>query len=164
MNLSFEAALSTLRIIDKYTAADFDTLGISEQDFELASGEMPWRRDNITRVMRTLNALIFGTLEVMAIPKIVVPSEYVAAVISSFVHPANRMVACVWLASERQTGVGALEQSARSQSTSQLDPTSADQLFALVVMLSDTDASTEARKNFRARLGLAIEQAKQLPQ
>lgn len=158
-NLSYETALSTLRVIDQYTSADFDTLGINQQDFEYAAGPLPWRRDNITRVMRTLNALIFGTLEVMAMPKIVVPSEYVAAIVASFVHPGNRMVACTWLAMERQTGVGALELSARNQTTSQMDPTTADQLFALVCQLSDTDASTEARANFRARLGLAIEKA-----
>lgn len=159
-NLSYETALATLRIIDQYTSADFDTLGINEQDFEYASGPQPWRRDNINRVMRTLNALTFGTLEVMAMPKIVVPAEYIAAIVSSFVHPANRMVACVWLAQERQTGVGALELSARNQTTSQMDPASADQLFALVIALSDNDASTEARKNFRHRLGLAVEKAR----
>lgn len=159
-NLSYETALATLRIIDQYTSADFDTLGINQQDFEYASGPQPWRRDNITRVMRTLNALTFGTLEVMAMPKIVVPAEYVAAIVSTFVHPANRMVACVWLAQERQTGVGALELSARNATTSQMDPASADQLFALVCQLSDTDASTEARANFRTRLGLAVEKSR----
>lgn len=159
MNLSYETAYANLKMIDQYIAADFDALGITQQDFELFSGSQPWKRDVITRVMRTANALLFGTLEVMGMPKIVVPSEYVAAIVATFVHPANRMIACIWLAQERQTGVGALELSARAQTTSQLDPTSAEQLFALVQLLSDSDESNEARKRFRAKVGLAVEKS-----
>lgn len=163
-SLSYETALATLKVIDRYVAADFDTLGIREQDFELASGAKPYVRQDLPVVMRVLNALTFGSLEVMGMPKITVPAEYQAAIIAAFVAPANRMAACVWLSQERQTGAGALEMSARNQTTSQLDPASADQLFALVVALSETSASTEARLNFRNRLGLAVERAQELAQ
>lgn len=158
-NLSYEAALSTLRVIDQYTAADFDTLGITAQDFNLAHGNQPWRRDHINRVMKTLQALLFGTLEVQGIPKIVVPAEYVAAVVTAFVAPANRMLACVWLSHERQTGAGALDLSSRGTTTSQIDPTTPEQLFALVVALSDADEATSARQQFKKRLGKAIDDA-----
>lgn len=157
-NLSRATARSVLRTIDKYTVADFDGLGITQQHFELATGEQPWRRDHIHAVMKTLNAILFGTLEQLAMPKIQVPAEYVAAIVASFVAPGNRMVACVWLASERKTGVGALELAARAH-TDELVPTSATQLFALVVELSDTDESTQARLNFLDRLGLAFANA-----
>jgi len=158
-NLSYETALATLKVIDQYAAADFDTLGISQQDFELVSDRTVWLRPHLPIVMRTLNALIFGTLEVQGISKIVVPSEYVAAIVASFVAPSNRMLACTWLAQERQTGVGAIELSARAQATAEVGKTSGDQLFALVLQLSNHDASSEARRNFRNRLGLAQEQA-----
>lgn len=160
--LSYETALATLRVIDQYAVADFDALGIRPEEFEMLSGHQPWLRHNLPVVMRALNAVTFGTLEVMGMPKITVPAEYQAAIIASLVAPGNRMAACVWMSQERQTGAGALEMSARNQTTSQLDPASADQLFALVVALSESDVSTEARRNFRIRLGLATEKATEL--
>lgn len=158
INLSYETALATLKVIDQYAAADFDTLGISQQDFELASNVTVWLRPHLPVVMRTLNALIFGTLEVQGIGKIVVPSEYVAAIVATFVAPPNRMLACQWLAQERQTGVGAIELSSRAN-VAEVQRTTGDQLFALVLQLSNHDASSEARRNFRQRLGLAQEEA-----
>jgi len=158
-NLSYSVARAVLVGIDKYTVSDFDGLGITQQHFEMATGTLPWRRDQMSPVMRTLNALLFGTLEQLGMPKIVVPSEYVAAIVASFVAPGNRMVACIWLAQEHKTGVGAIDMSARAQAGSEIQATSAEQLFALVVQLSDTDASIEARKNFHRRLGIAINNA-----
>lgn len=160
-NLSFETAFALLRNIHEYTSADFDSLGINQQDFELIAAPVPWQRANIPRVMRTLNALLFGSLEILGMNKITVPSEYVAAVVSAIVAPANRMVACIWLAQERQTGVGALQASARAQLSTQLDPTSSDQLFALVCLLSATEASSEARNNLARKLGIALVRAQQ---
>lgn len=161
-SLSYETALATFRVIDQYVAADFDTLGIRPEDFSLTSSYQPWVRQDLARCMRTLNALTFGTLEVMGMPKIVVPAEYQAAIIAGFVAPPNRMAACIWLSQERQTGAGALESSARNQTTSQLDPASADQLFALVVSLSESDIASDVRQNFRRRVGLAVEKAQEL--
>lgn len=159
MNLSVASAMALLRAIEQYTPADFDLLGITQEQFEMASQPAPWRRENLSIVMRTLNCILFGTLEVMGVPKIVVPSEYVAAHVVAIVNPANRMLACIWLAQERQTGVGALELAARQQQTSQYDPTSADHLFALVCLLSDTEEANFARDRFRVRLGLRIQEA-----
>jgi len=158
-SLSYETALATFRVIDQYVAADFDSLGIRPEDFALTSGYQTWVRQDLQRVMRTLNAITFGTLEIMGMPKIVVPAEYQAAIIAGFVAPPNRMAACIWLSQERQVGAGALEMSARGQSTTQLDPASADQLFALVVALGESHYTTEVRQNFRARVGLAVEKA-----
>lgn len=158
-SLSFATAYATMKIIDQYTSADFDSLGITDTQFKLVNGNQAWRRDQLNNVMRTLNALIFGTLEVMAIPKIVVPAEYVAAIVATLVAPCNRMTACVWLSQERQTGVGALELSARGEQSATLQPASASQLFALVLELSNNEASSEARKNFMRRLGIETDKA-----
>lgn len=161
MNLSIASAMALLRSIEQYTPADFDLLGITQEQFEQLAQPVPWRRENLNQVMRTLNCVLFGTLEVMAVPKIIVPSEYVAAHIVATVHPGNRMLACIWMAQERQTGVGALELAARQNQGSQYDPTSADNLFALVCLLTDTDEANYARDRFRVRLGLRIQEALQ---
>lgn len=153
--------MGLLRSIEHYTPADFDTLGITEEQFELVASPIPWQRPQLNIVMRTMTSILFGTLEVMGVPKIVVPSEFVAAHIVATVHPANRMLACIWMAQERQTGVGALELAARQNTASNYDPTSADSLFALVCQLSDTDRANQARDNLRQKLGLRIQQAQQ---
>lgn len=156
IHLSYATAHAVMIAIHDYTSPDFDALGITQQDFLLAAGEAPWTRQHIPRVMKTLNALIYGTLEVLAMPKIVVPAEYVAAIVSTFVAPGNRMVACVWLAQEHKTGASALELGARADSAASISPTSADQLFALVIQLSDTDQSLAARREFTRKLGIAV--------
>lgn len=163
-HLSFETAYSIFKVIHESTPADFDALGITEAAFNVTSGKRPWLRPDLQIVMRTINALTFGTLEVMGMPKLVVPAEYQAALIAAFIAPANRMTACVWLSQERQTGAGALELAARGNQGSKLEPASADQLFALVCILSNQDYASQARKAFRTRLGLAKEQAEALVQ
>jgi len=160
-HLSEATAKSVLNVIEQFLPADFDVLGITQEEFEFLNGPNPWLRPQMPNVVRTMNALIFGTLEVMTLPKLVVPSEYVAAVIVACVNPANIMAACVIMATERQTGVGALELSARSAQSSAIDPTSADQLFALCCILCNTERANMARVRLRQKLGLVIEKAMQ---
>lgn len=159
--LSEQTAMATLAVIDQYLPKDFDTLGITEEDFEHLSGSTPFLRPHMSGLVRTMNALIFGTLEVMTLPKLVVPAEYVAAVITACVHPCNVMAMCVIMAQERQTGVGAMELAARNSQSSQVDHTSADQLFALCCILNNTSKANFARTSLRRQLGLKIEAAMQ---
>lgn len=158
-HLSLQTALGVLKIVEQFTQADVAAQGISDDDFELVTSSNPWRRDVLGRVMRTLNTIMFGALEAQAIPKIQVPAEFVAPIIVAVVHPTNIMVACVWLAQERQTGVGALDRAARQEQAASLDPVSADQLFALVCMLADRDETNAARQRYRERMGKRIAQA-----
>lgn len=151
MNLSMETALGTMHAIAAYTSADFDALGIQPQDFSLTYDAIPWTRDNRRRVMATLDSLMFGTLDVMGLPRIAVPAEYVAAIVSTFVAPMNRMVACIWLAEQRSTGTRAMDLAAAGVD-GDVDPASASEIFALVVALSQTDASTQVRQAYRARM------------
>jgi len=158
-NLSYITAKSIMNSITEYASVDFDVLGITEHEYSLVYNKKPWRRQDLRTVMKVLNALTFGTLEAVGIPvKIVAPTEYVAAIVATFVAPANRMIACIWLATERQTGVGALQGAAR-HATNEIQPSTADQLFALVCELSNSDESTEARKAFEANLGIAVDEA-----
>ena len=93
-----------------------------------------------------------------------VPAEYVGAVIAATVNPANQMLACVWLSAERSTGAGALEMSARGESNPSYDQASAEQLFAIVAALQDTEDSNEVRDRFRVKFGMRIEQTQETAQ
>lgn len=152
-NLSTEVCLGVIRAIPSYLDADYDALGITPEDFELAAQPQLWHVSQRYRVVRVLNACMFGTLEQLGLPTIVVPSEYVAAIVGIIVSPANSMSACTWLSQERLTGSAALEMSARGQSAQQVDPTSADALFALVLCVRNAELSSEVRRNLFTKLG-----------
>lgn len=158
-NLSFQTARAMLINIEQYTPSDFGVLGITREQFEEVAQPQNWKREKMHIIMRSLTSIMFGSLEIMGVPKITVPAEFCAAIISTLVHPANRLMACIWLSQERIAGPGALDLSARHESVQQFDQATADQLFALVCLLSDTEAANTARIRFVERLGLAIEKA-----
>lgn len=152
-NLSAEITFGVIRAIPRYLDADYDALGITPEDFELAAQQELWHVTQRYRVVRVLNACMFGTLEQLGLPTITVPSEYVASIIGIIVSPANSMAACIWLSQERLTGSAALEMSARGQTAQQVDPTSADALFALVLCVRNAEFSSEVRANLFRKLG-----------
>lgn len=158
-HLSFETAYSVLKNIAKYTPADFEVLGITDQQFQLTAGERNWARDELHIVMRTLDALIYGTIEVLGLPKMQVPAEHTAAVVAALIARPNQMTACIWLSQQKQVGPGALELAARGQSSNRLEPASADQLFALVQLLGNGHGANNARKDYAKRLGIELEKA-----
>ena len=151
--------MAMLRTIEQYTPADYQVLGITQENFEELSGPGIFKREQIGRIMRTMNCILFSSLEVQGIPKIVLPSEFVAAHIVACVSPGNRMLMCIYMAQERQTGVGAMDQVQRVNLNSQYDQTSAEQLFALCCMLSDTEEANFARQRYMQKMGLRIEEA-----
>lgn len=161
MNLSFTTAYALLKNIERYAPSDFDALGITPQQFQIVAQPVLWDRDQLLVVMRTITQMIYGSLTIMGLPKLVVPSEFIAAHIAALVAPENKIIACVWLSQERQTGHGALELAARGNTSATMDPTHADQLFALVSMLSDSDAASGARARYMKKIGIKVTKAKE---
>lgn len=155
--LSYTTAYAAMKVVLDMMPADFDALGITRQDFELLTQKEHWVRPHMPKVMRTINSLLYGTLEVMGMPKITIPSEYVAAAVTIFIAPANRLPACVWLSQEHRTGVNALELSARQERGGAFEFTSADSLFALVGRLTGSNAYAPERARFMTKIGLAVE-------
>ncbi|UOF78724.1 scaffold protein [Microviridae sp.] len=158
-NVSLTTALALMRQMDKLTAADFDSIGVTDQDWNITCGEGVFLRNDIPVVVRTLNSLIFGTLEMQGISKIVVPVEYVAPVIAVFVKPQNWHLACIYLAQENRIGPSALELSARQGNPGEVEKCSADQLFALVALIVADGGHVEVRQRFAKRMSLAVQNA-----
>lgn len=156
--LSLNIATALHSRIDEYTVGDFAALGINKQDFEKLNQDLPWRRDEIRTVMRTFNAIQYGVCEIMGVPKLTLPSEYVAATVAATVAPANQLICCIWLSAEHKTGAGAIEMSARGEQNPGYDHTSGEQLFAIVACLMDTEDSNEVRQRFREKFGLRIKE------
>lgn len=155
MNLSLETALALFRRMPEYCNVDLDALGIQKSDLELVSGNLPWRIDQSDTVMRVLLAFVHGTVRILRLPPITVPSEYIAPIIASAVGPGNQQLACIWMAQEKMTGAGAMDLSARA-ATGQMNPTSADQLFALVCLLTAQGNYSYYRERFATAMGYEI--------
>ena len=69
--------------------------GVLLEDLQLISQPQLWglAGDKI-RITTTLQAMVYGSLEIMGIPRIEVPAEYIAGWICAIVAPINRMSAC----------------------------------------------------------------------
>lgn len=151
--LSFATAYAVQKVFGDFLSADFQALGITPMDWELLKQSTPWRRDQTQRVLRTISAVVYGTLEVMNMPKFNVPAEFVACTLAATVHPGNMFVACQWLAYERLTGVPADDLAERT--TTGWEQSTPEQLLALVLKLMNSDANEKARKDFEYRVGVA---------
>lgn len=156
--ISLEIAHGIFARIDEYTLGDYAAIGVTQHDFIILTQQAHWRMDQLRVVIRTFNSLLFGTLEIMGVPKQILPAEYVGSLIAAVIAPANQMLACAWLAAEHNTGVGALELSNRRDEPAAYQQASAQQLFAIVAaLMGDRTQSNEVRVRFREKFGLQQE-------
>jgi len=129
-------------------AGSLDAYGVSVPDYKMVTGDRPFVGADRMRVSRTLQSLTYGALDAMGIPRFEVPAEYAAAIIATFVHPVNLLVACVFC-DRLQPSDGVL-----GDGDGEL--TSPQELFALVVQfLEDPGVSSKAKEQFNKRVGLA---------
>ena len=96
--VSYAVAQNCMQLIKDGAVNDaFEALGIISQDFELACSQIPYIGADRGRVTTVLRSLIWGTLDVVGLPRIEVPAEFIASVICVFVAPGNLAVACRWM-------------------------------------------------------------------
>lgn len=158
MSLNINISISLLRHIHKFTPADFDIIGITKEQFDQLAQEDMWIREQIPLVMQSFRNLLFATANAAGYPKITLPSEYVATHVATIISPANMYIACLWLQTEHMSGVAAAQLADRNTSPSEYEQLSGDKLFAQVCQLFDYEDLSQARINYRKRLGVAIEQ------
>lgn len=158
-HLSLSVAIGVMTAIGNTVSTDFDAIGITPDDYKLTSGDAPWSKNDRRKVSITLEALMYGSLDQLGLARFAVPSEYVAAIIAAFVAPANRLVACMWLAEAGKTGARAMDLASQGLQAQTVDTTSPQKLFALVCQLTDSSINSEARKSFESRLNTRIRKA-----
>ena len=148
-SLDIRTAKNAMSVIaDGAASGAFEALGITEDEFQTATGDFPWISSDRHRVTAVLDALTHGTIDVLGLPRIEVPAEYRAAVIAMFVSPLNQQVACRWL----EAGFDANMLAAGGKS----EPVSAKQLFACVCMISPDSAPLRARWDKRVNRALRL--------
>lgn len=155
MKLNLQTAKSAMRVLAEGAPTSLGVLDIAEGDLKLTMGEQPWTGHNRARVVRTLESLILGSLDIIGIDRFEVPAEYTAAGIGMFVHPTNIMVATTWL----QGGTAAATM-ANPNSEQVHESVKAPQLFALVLGLRSNDDCCQFKDRFCSRVGIKMQQHK----
>ncbi len=134
-------------------SGSLSSLGLQESDLKLVTGDIPWAANQRTSVTRTLDSLMFGTMDILGLPRFMVPAEYVAAVIVMFVHPSNLLVACRYMESGNPTADALGNPSNSSGNKEVVDAT---QLFSLCCQLADNSIVATCRSQFENRTKLSI--------
>lgn len=158
-NLSIAVAFGVLSSIADYTSADFSTLGITIEDYNLLRRETQWKNTERTRVMRTMDALVFGTTDILGLDRISLPAEYLAAIVAAYVHPVNRLVMCHWLTAQQVSNGSAADIAELGVTKAAVDQVTTRQLFALVIQLTDSACASDARQKFEERINKRLQKA-----
>ena len=140
--LSIQTALGSLRLVAEGQVYNgTGVLGLTDDDIRLTCGANPWIGIDRIQVVRTLDTFLYGMLDVLALPRISVPAEYVAATIAVTVDALNIMVACRWM---EKVDAGAAYDLAEG---TEAQPATARQLFALctATLSSPTNRSGSKR-------------------
>jgi hypothetical protein len=155
--LSLRTAIGAMQIIARGgPASAVDTLGITEEDMTLTTGVTPWLATDRARVRKTIDSFIYGVIDVLGLPRMDLPAEYCAAVIATFIDPANYFPACSWI-----TGTVTSEEliaGKKGKPVEGFERVSPSELFALVLELHG-DADKTA-KSYAAKTGAVIDRLK----
>lgn len=154
-NLQYKVARGAMEMLAQAGRAGFLALvGISQDDFNVATGDTPWIGSQRNRVVQTLKSMMFLTTDNLGFPRFRLPAEYVAGAISIWVSPVNCHSACHSLAYTPSA-----QDLASGKGTQQLDECTPEQLFALCVQLYADPVSSSARALFESKTSLNIDRA-----
>lgn len=135
--LELAVARGAMRLVKEEGATDIvQKLGISPENLDKVKSDTPWKGTDREIVVRTLNALNHGTCDIVGIPRIALPAEYVAASIATHVHPVNTKIACNYM----EVTASAKEMAGSNQKSVMHKPVTPEQLFSIVVLLQETQA------------------------
>ena len=118
---SFDTAFNLMSMIK----AQIDTAQVDPLGLKVLSQPVMWLSSDRATVRNTFDGLVFQSLDLLGLPRIALPVEYVAAAIVAFVHPANYFAACQWSESHGAT-------TDEMALTGEYDRFSARELFAVV--------------------------------
>lgn len=127
-------------------------LGVSEENLKLVRGAIPWTGQQRMEVVRTLDALNHGVCDIVGIPRISLPAEFVSASIANFVHPCNTRYACSWM----EVKEGVKEMAGGNLKSIMQEEITSNQLFAQVLMLQGGDQYSSS--TFKNEVQKAVDQ------
>lgn len=82
-------ALSALTV-----ASAQNTIDLSKDQLDFLHGDDLWLANQRSQARRCVEAVCYGALDLLGLPRMQLPAEFIAATIALHVHPANWLVAC----------------------------------------------------------------------
>lgn len=154
--LRLEAAKSVFALIrDGAIFGGIGSVGVTPAELRLVTDPIPWVGTDRPSVVRAMESLLYGSLDVLGLPRIRVPAEYVAAVVCVCVSACNISLACSWMQREASASTDALVTAA--ELGGDIEPVSAERLFALCCEIYETEGRTAASSSFELRLKEAMD-------
>lgn len=149
--LRAETAVGAMGLLaDGAAAGDMSAFGLSQEDVGVFTGPRVWLASDRARVERVYNVLVWGVLDMIGATRLMVSAEYQSAVISVFVHPVNKMVACSWFHN-------VIRNDDESEGAEHgVAPVSREQLFACVLELESANPTAYLQR-FAARTGMELD-------
>lgn len=145
---TFDLAFNLMKVITQQVRLH----NLDDYGLQLLRQNQPWLGSDRATVRNTFDNLLFQSLDLIGLPRLVVPVEYVAAAIVAFVHPVNYMIACFWSESHGATADElALD--------GEYDKFSARMLFAVVCHTAALDRSGRGPGTFETVMDKKISDA-----
>src|SRR5207344_3459352 len=89
-SVRFQTALASIKLIQASAVLD-----LTEDDFAFVTSNKVWIATDRSRAGRCVEACVYGTLDFVAYARFTAPVEFIAAVMSYYLHPVNIQTACV---------------------------------------------------------------------
>src|SRR5258708_40257476 len=91
-SVRFQTALTSIKLIH-----DSAVVVLTEDDFDFLTSNYVWIATDRSRARRCVVACVYGTLDFVGYPLFPAPVEFIAAVISYYVHPVNIQSSCLFM-------------------------------------------------------------------
>lgn len=88
-SLRYATAMASIRFVNASSVLD-----LTEEDFAFVTGDRLWLGVDRSRARRCVEALVYGAIDVVGLPRFAAPVEFIAAAIALYVHPVNAQLAC----------------------------------------------------------------------
>ena len=96
---SFDTAFNLMKMLKE----QIDTSHVDALGLQVLGQPTFWMASDRATVRNTFDNLLFQSLDLLGLPRFILPVEYVAAAIVSFIHPCNYFAACLWSESHGAT-------------------------------------------------------------
>lgn len=92
MHQRYLTSLASIKLNNANGQVDLTT-----EDFNFLTTENPWTARDRSQGRKAVEAVVYGSLDFLGLPRFAIPAEFIAAAIAYFVHPVNIMTACSFM-------------------------------------------------------------------
>jgi hypothetical protein len=154
--MQVETVLGAMDLIAKGANGCINALGITPEELKTTTGNTMWVGADRHVITKTIQSMIYGSMDLQQLPRFRAPAEYIAAAIIMFTSPCNYFAACSYLAG----GTKMDPMAGKKDEGGSIQPVTSEELFSLVLMCNPHTKQIEQFKaQFTKNCGLALHNA-----